>query len=957
MYLNNTDESIVMWLGEAILTSQLDVQVNFVYYQTGSVAINGMASISTGTTQATIVAAGSNAEAKQVREISIYNKDTATHVVYVSWHKNVTDTIIAKQSVPAGSTLHYAEQTGWNVIPAVGSSGGGGGGTADGIGGQVIVAASDAPAIVKARAYLTCDGIADQEQINLALSTLGVSAHVMLSQGTFNITSPILINQHGTTLVGSGVGQKAGSTQVGPGTTIKAAAGFTGLALVQVLSGSTIYPVYGCTLRDFTVDCDLQGTTSHGVYFSSNRGLINHVHVFDAMGDGFIFNGVAGWDTYDSVITESQASGCGGAGLHFFTDSPDCHSIGNVFFDNRYGIHIQSASEQITNCHTYNNTDYNFYLNNSGSRTKVVGCKIEGSGKHGVFMDSSGGNGTSDVQFVGNNFKNSGDSADNTYDHVNIAGLTAASHSRAVFSGNTFSYQSSVTPNKPRYAINLTGSVAQGITIVGNAFGPSTHWGTGVIFDNSSDTNPALIRANKGYLDDSYVIYVKDFGAKNDGFTDAAVAIQAALDAVPVGGGIVQFDEGSYEIRTPLVITKDGTVLRGAGYGNRLAGTQDGWGTRLSADPTFVGANLILWQRALDDRTLFGGGIRDMSLDGASVAALKGVVGKVESANFQNVAFHQFPGDALTLQGYASWKAEYNQIDNCYFTTLGDSAIVLGTDSKDTRITKNVFETVADKGVDIQTSGHLIHGNIFRSITMQALLFNNSGNRVRVTNNHFSGIGRETILFDNTTTGFSDVTVSGNTFEDSGITTTNTYDTILFGSTATAISRIAITGNAFLNSNANKPRYGVNYPGSGSQNNLLVGNTFGPASHWGTGPVNDNSNATTPTLIQNNVGFLRDLRAVSKSTTYTAVPLDDVLVVTAGASDKTITLPTAVGAQPRAMTIIRADGAVGNVIIDGNAAETINGAATKTLGAQYSAITILPFNSNWLIMNQVGTVT
>jgi len=38
-------------------------------------------------------------------------------------------------------------------------------------------------------------------------------------------------------------------------------------------------------------------------------------------------------------------------------------------------------------------------------------------------------------------------------------------------------------------------------------------------------------------------------------------------------------------------------------------------------------------------------------------------------------------------------------------------------------------------------------------------------------------------------------------------------------------------------------------------------------------------------------------------------------------------------------------------------AQTIDGAATKTLGAQYSAITVQSDGANWLILNQFGTVS
>ncbi len=47
----------------------------------------------------------------------------------------------------------------------------------------------------------------------------------------------------------------------------------------------------------------------------------------------------------------------------------------------------------------------------------------------------------------------------------------------------------------------------------------------------------------------------KDFGAKGDGVTDDAIAIQAAFDALPLTGGVVIFPPGSYMVGTTPVMT------------------------------------------------------------------------------------------------------------------------------------------------------------------------------------------------------------------------------------------------------------------------------------------------------------------------------------------------------------------------------------------------------------------
>lgn len=95
----------------------------------------------------------------------------------------------------------------------------------------------------------------------------------------------------------------------------------------------------------------------------------------------------------------------------------------------------------------------------------------------------------------------------------------------------------------------------------------------------------------------------------------------------------------------------------------------------------------------------------------------------------------------------------------------------------------------------------------------------------------------------------------------------------------------------------------------------------------------------------------------SKSADYTTTGGDDLILVTAGASDKTVTLVTAAGNKGVAQTIKRMDGAAGNVIVDGNASETIDGATTKTLGSQYALVRVVSDGTNWVITAQAGTVT
>ncbi len=68
-----------------------------------------------------------------------------------------------------------------------------------------------------------------------------------------------------------------------------------------------------------------------------------------------------------------------------------------------------------------------------------------------------------------------------------------------------------------------------------------------------------------GGIPDVPVIHsVLDFGALGDGTTDDAGAFQAAIDALPSGGGAVLVPAGAYLLRSGILL-RDGAVLRGSG--------------------------------------------------------------------------------------------------------------------------------------------------------------------------------------------------------------------------------------------------------------------------------------------------------------------------------------------------------------------------------------------------------
>lgn len=89
----------------------------------------------------------------------------------------------------------------------------------------------------------------------------------------------------------------------------------------------------------------------------------------------------------------------------------------------------------------------------------------------------------------------------------------------------------------------------------------------------------------------------------------------------------------------------------------------------------------------------------------------------------------------------------------------------------------------------------------------------------------------------------------------------------------------------------------------------------------------------------------------SKSANYTATLSDEILVVNATSGNITITLPAASGNTGKKYTIKKSDATVNQVIIDGNASETVEGATTFSLYNQNDRVEIVCTGSGWEIIN------
>jgi hypothetical protein len=85
-------------------------------------------------------------------------------------------------------------------------------------------------------------------------------------------------------------------------------------------------------------------------------------------------------------------------------------------------------------------------------------------------------------------------------------------------------------------------------------------------------------------------------------------------------------------------------------------------------------------------------------------------------------------------------------------------------------------------------------------------------------------------------------------------------------------------------------------------------------------------------------------------TSYTITNTDTVIIADATSNNVTITLPVASGVPGYRFYIKRKDGTANTVTITRSASDTIDGATSHTLDAQYTSATVVSDGSNWYII-------
>lgn len=94
------------------------------------------------------------------------------------------------------------------------------------------------------------------------------------------------------------------------------------------------------------------------------------------------------------------------------------------------------------------------------------------------------------------------------------------------------------------------------------------------------------------------------------------------------------------------------------------------------------------------------------------------------------------------------------------------------------------------------------------------------------------------------------------------------------------------------------------------------------------------------------------INLVSKTTTYTILLNDSIVLLDDSAGDFTATLPTAVGLKGKLVTLQKTNNDTSTTTIEGDGSETVGGSANTTLNTQGETLYLVSDNVNWLILDR-----
>jgi hypothetical protein len=328
------------------------------------------------------------------------------------------------------------------------------------------VASVDSPASIKSKSNYVCDGTADQEEINAALTSLAAfGGSVTTAPGRFYITAPISRSTSSTGLVGSGMGTPGNTV----GTQIILAAGFVGVAAVIDGNAAGTAVTNGGELRNMTIDGSNVAGGIHGYLGRVQQGTVSRVRIARFSGDGFRLEGFTSSTASENTLDRCIADGNTGSGYHLSSNANDtfmnmCESLNNA----DAGIRIRSAGNIISGMRI-SGVRVGVWFDNNGARTKFDMFKIANCQQDGILFDNTTV-GDTDVIIGMGTIENVSQAGTGLYDYIKLSNLSSQALLKMNLTAIAFANTTATGGAVGRYCINAMNSATQQLSMTNMQF-------------------------------------------------------------------------------------------------------------------------------------------------------------------------------------------------------------------------------------------------------------------------------------------------------------------------------------------------------------------------------------------------------------------------------------------------------------------------------------------------------